>query len=59
MWGRAASLLMAAAAEDNTQLEVEVEVEDVEEDTEEAPLTPPDEPRFIDVQPLRPAPCAS
>ena len=34
----------------------EEEEEAEEEAMDEAPLTPPDEPKFIDVQPLLPAP---
>ena len=54
-----------AAVEGEGDLQVEVEPletpekhgDDAEEEEEEdAPLTPPDEPRFIDVQPLLPAP---
>ena len=30
--------------------------DEAEEEVDGAPLTPPDEPRFIDVQPLLPAP---
>jgi hypothetical protein len=54
-----------APAETELQVDVEAEAptklltenpDGEEEAEEEAPLTPPDEPKFIDVQPLLPAP---